>query len=286
MSFPTTLLLGAFAGLTIFAGLPLARIRLLDTRARVALAMFAVGVLAFLLVDVLGHAFETVEEAVEEFGEGEAGAGEALGLSALLLAGFAAGSAGLAAVEQRLRRRRARPPIAGGAVDVLPADARGAAVADETSRARSAALSSAMTIAAAVGMHNFGEGLAMGVASSSGEMSLATALIVGFGLHNATEGFGIVGPLGAIRPSWKWLLGAGLVAGGPTVLGTAVGYSVNSEPLELAFYACAGGAIVYAIGEVWTAMRRHGHRVLGLALLAAGLSVGLLTELVVEYGGA
>jgi len=109
--------------------------------------------------------------------------------------------------------------------------------------------------------------------------------VIGFGLHNATEGFGIVGPLGNVRPSWRWLGLAGLIGGGPTFLGTLVGYQVNSEPLELMFYALAGGAILYVIGEIWTGMRRYGHHTLGLYLIAGGFLVGVATDLVVSYGG-
>jgi ZIP family zinc transporter len=111
-------------------------------------------------------------------------------------------------------------------------------------------------------------------------------LIIGFGLHNATEGFGIVGPLGGVRPSWGWLGLAGLIGGGPTFLGAIVGYQVHSDPLELCFYALAGGAILYVVGEVWTGMRRYGHRTLGLYLLAFGFLAGVATGLVVSYGGA
>jgi zinc transporter, ZIP family len=285
MSFAETVALGALAGFTIYLGLPFGRLQLLGQRTRVLLAMFSVGVLAFLLIDVLGHALETVEHVVEDLREGETTAGHAIGYTAMLLAGFAAGSAGLAAIEQWLRARNASlPPMAGGAVDTLTADAAQALAIDEA-KIRMRALRYGMTIAAAIGLHNFAEGLAMGVASSSGEIALATMLIVGFALHNATEGFGIIGPLGNVRPSWKWLALAGLVGGGPTFLGTVVGYSVDSEPLELAFYAVSGGAILYVIGEVWTSMRRYGHRVLGLCVLAAGLTVGVLTELVIVYGG-
>ena len=65
-----------------------------------------------------------------------------------------------------------------------------------------------MTIAAAIGIHNFAEGLAIGVSASTGEIGLATVLIIGFALHNATEGFGIVGPLGNVPPhvAAGWLL--------------------------------------------------------------------------------
>jgi zinc transporter, ZIP family len=68
-------------------------------------------------------------------------------------------------------------------------------------------------------------------------------------------------------------------------LGAIVGYNVNSEPLELAFYGLSGGAILYVIGEVWNGMRRFGHRELGLWLIAAGFMVGVITDLVVVYGG-
>ena len=88
-----------------------------------------------------------------------------------------------------------------------------------------------------------------------------------------------------MQPSWKWLGLAGLVGGGPTFVGSMVGYGVTSEPVELLFYAVAGGAILYVIGEVWQGMRRHGHRELGMCLLAAGFMVGVLTDLIVAYGG-
>jgi len=175
------------------------------------------------------------------------------------------------------------PPIAGGSPELTVDDA--IAMEREATAARARALRTGMTIAAAIGLHNFAEGLAIGVSASTGEISLATVLIIGFALHNATEGFGIVGPLGSVRPTWGWLALAGLVGGGPTFLGSIVGYNVTSEPLELAFYAVSGGAILYVIGEVWTAMRRYGHRELGLWLLAVGFFVGIATDLVVVYGG-
>ena len=84
-----------------------------------------------------------------------------------------------------------------------------------------------MTIAAAIGLHNFAEGLAIGVSASAGEIGLATVLIIGFALHNATEGFGIVGPLGDVRPSWRWLFLAGIVGGGPA---SSAPWSATTSP--------------------------------------------------------
>jgi ZIP family zinc transporter len=285
LSFAETVLLGALAGFTIYLGLPFGRLEIMGTRMRVAVAMFAVGVLAFLFVDVFEHALEIVEEPVEAFKEGEQGIGEGLGLLALLGAGFAAGTAGLATLERWMRPKGpTHPPIAGGAVDALTVEDAERLEAEAAS-SRRRALQMGMTIAAAIGLHNFAEGLAIGVSASTGEIALATVLIVGFALHNATEGFGIIGPLGTVRPSWTWLGVAGLIGGGPVFLGAIVGYNVASEPLELSFYGLAGGAILYVIGEVWNAMRRYGHRELGLWLLSAGFLAGVATDLVVVYGG-
>jgi len=281
LSFAQTAALGALAGFTIYLGLPFGRLQLLGNRARVALAMFAVGVLAFIFVDVMEHAFGIVEEAVEGFKGGTGSLGHAVGLAALLGGGFALGLAGLAMIERRLRSLRPLPPMAGGAVDVLSADE----LLREEAAARARALRTGLTIAVAIGLHNFAEGLAIGVSASAGDISLATVLIVGFALHNATEGFGIVGPLGDVRPSWAWLGMVGLIGGAPTFLGSMLGYSVTSGPLELAFYAVSGGAILYVIGEVWNGMRRYGHRELALWLLSVGFFVGVLTDLVVAYGG-
>jgi ZIP family zinc transporter len=285
LSFAETIILGGLAGFTIYLGLPFARLTTVSARSRVALAMFAVGVLAFLFAEVLVHGFEIVEHAVEDYEAGEQGIGEGVGLLALFGIGFAAGSAGLAMIERWMRPPRARPaPIAGGASDAMTVE-QARTVADSRSSSRQLALRTGMTIAAAIGLHNFAEGLAIGVSASTGEITLAAVLIVGFALHNATEGFGIIGPLGDVRPSWSWLAVAGLVGGGPVFLGSIVGYNVTSEPLELAFYALSAGAILYVIGEVWTGVRRFGHRELGLWMLALGLLVGALTDLVVVYGG-
>jgi ZIP family zinc transporter len=283
MSFAETELLGAIAGFTIYLGLPVGRLGRVSDRARVALAMFSVGILAFIFVDVTGHSQAIVETALNSYKHNHSSLGHVVGLFALLAVGFTAGTAGISGIEQYLRRRAVRPPIAGG-------DAAATLTADELTKyefdARRVALRSGMTIAFAIGLHNFAEGLAIGVSAKSGAIGLATVLIIGFGLHNATEGFGIVGPLGGVRPSWRWLLAAGLVGGGPTFVGTLVGYQVHSDPLELCFYALAGGAILYVVGEIWTAVRRYGYRTLGLYFLAFGFLIGVATDLIVTYGGA
>jgi len=285
MSFASTTLLGAIAGFTIFLGLPVGRVRRLDARARVALAMFSLGILAFIFMDVSAHGMEIVEGAVDAFKRHSGSFRRVLELFALMAAGVTLGTAGIASFERRLRRGRITPlPIAGGEAGALTAE--GLAAAEHTATtARQLALRTGMTIAAAIGLHNFAEGLAIGVSAKAGETQLATVLIIGFALHNATEGFGIVGPLGAIRPPWAWLGVAGLVGGAPTLLGTMLGFQFHSDALELCFYALAGGALLYVIGEIWIGTRRHGHRTLGLFLLAAGFLAGAATDLIVAYGG-
>jgi ZIP family zinc transporter len=287
VSFAQTVLLGALAGLTIYIGLPVGRMKLLGARSRVALAMFAVGILAFIFVDVLSSGLSIVHGALQAFKHHDQSLGYVVWLVVLLGAGFAAGSAGLAMIQRRLRPLGARrPPIAGGAGAAVVAGVDPALVASEVEAKRRGALRTGLTIAGAIGVHNFAEGLAIGVSARAGAISLATVLIIGFALHNATEGFGIVGPLGDVRPSWRWLGLAGLIGGGPTFLGSIVGYGVTSHALEVAFYAVAGGAILFVIGEVWNGMRRFGYRELELMMLAAGFLVGVLTDLIVAYGGA
>jgi ZIP family zinc transporter len=285
MGFAETVLLGAIAGFTIYIGLPVGRIRRVDDRLRVGLAMFSVGILAFIFMDVTTHAQAIIQTALDAYKNHTRSFGHVLGLFALLAAGFTAGVAGIAAIERRLRPRPALAPIAGGGATAELDAAEVARYTAEADTARRAAMQTSMTIAVAIGLHNFAEGLAIGVSAKTGAIGLATVLIIGFGLHNATEGFGIVGPLGGVRPSWAWLGLAGLIGGGPTFLGTIVGYQVHSDPLELAFYALAGGAILYVIGEIWTGMRRYGHRQLGLLLIAAGFLAGVATDLIVSYGG-
>ncbi len=255
----------------------------MSTRQRVCLAMFAVGILSFIFVDVLSNGAQIVTTALDSYKHHHGSLAYVIWLVVLLGAGFAAGITGPGTLERRMRPLGARtPPIAGGsAVSAPESDS----VAIELEAARRRALRTGLTIAAAIGVHNFAEGLAIGVSARAGAISLATVLIIGFALHNCTEGFGIVGPLGDVTPSWRWIGLAGLIGGGPTFLGSIVGYAVTSHPLELAFYAVAGGAILYVIGEVWNAMRRYGYRQLGLLMLTAGFMVGVITDLIVTYGG-
>ncbi len=285
MSFSSTALLGAIAGATIFIGLPVGRVKGLSDRARVGLSMLATGILAFLFMDVGAEALCILQGRLDAFKDDSASLWPVIGLFALLAVGFLVGVGGIATAQKRLERgSRTRPPMAGGQSLAVATPAERAEHADTHGEATRRALRTGMVVAAAIGLHNFAEGLAIGVSAQAGEVGLATVLIIGFALHNATEGFGIVGPLGGVRPSWRWLLTAGLVAGGPTFLGSMIGYQVSSDALQLLFFALAGGAILFVIGQIWNGVRRLGHQELGLYLLGAGFLLGIATDLVVDYG--
>ena len=285
MSFSHASLLGAIAGFTIYLGLPVGRLRGLDARARVALSMLSAGILAFIFMDVGAEALGIVESHLDAYKQHAAPIWPVIGLFGVLGAGFLLGVGGIATAQRRFAGLGMRPAIAGGESKAVMTPAERIEHTRAGASLERRALHTGMVIAAAIGLHNFAEGLAIGVSAQAGAVGLAMVLIVGFALHNATEGFGIVGPLGDVRPSWRWLGVAGLVAGGPTFLGTMVGYQVSADSLELLFFALAGGAILYVVGEIWSGVRRQGHHELALYMLGIGFLLGVATDLVVAYGG-
>jgi zinc transporter, ZIP family len=276
-----TILLGAIAGFTIYLGLPLGRVRAASLRIKAFLNAASAGILVFLLVEILAHATEPVEEALKQAAEGQAAWGQFAALGLVYAIGFGVGLLALFYLG-RLRKRPSPPErtsIGPGAMAVAEAELSRPAV-------QSAALRTGMAIAAGIGLHNFSEGLAIGQAAQAGQMTLAALLIVGFALHNTTEGFGIVGPLAAanVRASWGWLGLAGLVGGGPTFLGTIVGTWFSSTYLFVGCLALAAGALLYVIGEILPVGRRLSWEVTLWGLMA-GFFLGLATELVLEVAG-
>ncbi len=250
MSFAETLILGTISGLTIFLGLPLARIRALSTKHMAFLNALAIGVLLFLFVDIVHHAIAPIEEAVTT------SSSDTPALFAVLVAGFLAGLLGLVLYAQRNITKGLLPERL------------------------------AMLVATGLGLHNFSEGLAIGASASKGEIALALTLIIGFGLHNLTEAFGIAAPLVGQRTGWGTLGLAGLVAGGPNFLGTAIGFSFTSDVLSVLFLALAAGAPVFVIGELYA----NGRRLAAPAWSGWGMGVGFVlafaTELVLVAVGA
>jgi len=116
--------------------------------------------------------------------------------------------------------------------------------------------------------------------------SLAVLLVVGFGLHNATEGFGIVAPLTGHRPSWGYLALLGLIGGGPTFLGTVVGQSFVNDTLSVAFLGLAGGSILYVVIELLAVARKTALKVITTWGLLIGLILGFATDAIVTAAGA
>jgi zinc transporter, ZIP family len=282
MSQATTVLLGAIAGGTIFIGLPLGRLEKLSESTRTFLATVSAGILLFLFWDVVSEGWGLVGHAVDSAKDGGP-VMPVVGRVSLFVGGFLVGIFGIAFGERAVfGRRRLKPAAGGSAATAEAAGLDGQALLEEAKRA---ALGLGMLIAVAIGIHNFSEGLAIGVSARTGEAALAGTLIVGFALHNATEGFGIVGPLQDVKPSWKWLIAAGLVGGGPTFLGTIVGYRVSSEPLQLAFFALAAGAILFVVGELWNAAAKRASRNLVLTGIVVGFLLGIGTDLILDFAG-
>jgi ZIP family zinc transporter len=268
-------LLGAIAGFTIYLGLPIGRLRTPTPRLKAALNAVAIGILTFLVWDVLSHAWEPVDEALGKHEWATVASG-----GATLAVGLTIGLAGLVHYDAWITRRRtaAERPAGPGA----------AATAELAPGTRSQAGSLALMIATGIGLHNFAEGLAIGNSAAKGELSLALLLIIGFGLHNATEGFGIVAPLAAEgeRPSWLTLLWLGLIGGGPTFLGTLLGQDLVDDTLSIAFLGLAAGSILYVVIELLAVARRAGFKTLTTWCILLGLLLGFATDAVVTAAGA
>jgi zinc transporter ZupT len=112
-------------------------------------------------------------------------------------------------------------------------------------------LTLAMMISIGIGLHNLGEGLAIGASFSVGAASLGTFLVIGFILQNITEGLGILAPIVKDQPSWRRLVAMGIIAGGPAILGTWAGGFSYSQPLATLFLAVGAGAVFEVAYEVF-----------------------------------
>jgi zinc transporter ZupT len=134
----------------------------------------------------------------------------------------------------------------------------------------------ATTVAAGIGLHNLGEGLAVGAAYRLGEIALGTFLVVGFALHNTTEGLGIVSILGEERVSKGRLVAIGLLAGVPTILGTWTGAFFFSPLLATVFLAVAAGAIAEVVVDVMRVVKREAPGGLTSPESLMGVAIGLV----------
>ena len=175
------------------------------------------GLLAFLGFEALSEAFEL-----------QALLPDALGGSGLVLLGVALSFLGMTALAGRL---------SGGGT------ATGVALA--------------LLVAIGIGVHNFGEGLAIGASFALGELQLGTFLIVGFMVHNVTEGLGIAAPVARSRVTFLLLAGLVLVAGAPTILGAWLGGYTSSDVLAALFFGIAAGAAFQVVVEVGRFVARN-----------------------------
>jgi len=237
--------LGAIAGGTIFLGLPVARMRGLPTPVQGLLNAFATGILVFLLWDILSHAGSPVEGALKS------GALSFAWMAVIFAGGIGAGLLGLVYFNRAIFGRLRHAEHAPGPRNL------------------------AMAIATGLGLHNLSEGLAIGESAHAGAIAFAGVLVVGFALHNITEGFGIAAPMTTDpKPvSWGFLGLAGLIGGGPTFLGTWIGYLASSPYLSVAFLALAAGALLYVLNELF----HIGRRLCSPPQFAWGLLLGFLT---------
>jgi ZIP family zinc transporter len=288
MSTSRVLLLGAIAGLTIFVGLPAGRARSLGPGLRAFLNASAIGILVFLLYDVLAKGIEPVTSALTKAHAGTGSWWRFGGLAVLFAGCLGVGALALVYYDKwavaRARRRDLTPTV-----PRRPFGPGAAAVEELSSPAvgLNAAHRLALCIALGIGLHNFSEGLAIGQSAATGQIRLALLLIIGFGLHNATEGFGIVAPFAAEaeRPSWRFLLTMGLIGGGPTFFGTVVGQAFVNDALFLACLALAAGSILYVIVQLLHVAAKLGYKEVLMWGLIAGLIAGFGTDMILTVAG-
>jgi ZIP family zinc transporter len=231
-------------------------VRGVDPRWIQFLLAFTIGLLAFLGIEALLE------------GTDIAGAGaEAFGGAALVWLGAAVAFLGLAGVDAWLRGRRS------AAEEPKGGNARGAA------RVAGFGYRAALLVAIGIGLHNLGEGLAIGSAYAVGSLALGATLVVGFALHNTTEGLAIVAPVARERAAQvSRLVLLGLIAGAPAILGAWIGASAYQPGLAALMFGIGAGAIAQVIVQIAPQIRDTAGRI--LHPLAVG---GLLTGLFVMY---
>ncbi len=134
----------------------------------------------------------------------------------------------------------------------------------------------ALMIAVGIGLHNFGEGLAIGAAVGMGSMAFSSFLIVGFAIHNTTEGIAIAAPLSREKAVLGRLAALGMIAGGPAILGAWTGGFAFSPLASVVFLSVGAGAIFQVILVIMRMIRAEGDRNLSSAPVAAGVAVGML----------
>jgi ZIP family zinc transporter len=218
-------------------------LRRADPRWLAAFMALTAGLLTFLAVDALAEALE-LQSALPG----------ALGGPGLVLIGVALSYLGLTWVAHRLSRGR-------------PAAERGAPLAG---------VALATMVAIGIGLHNLGEGLAIGTSFALGELALGTFLVVGFMVHNVTEGLGIAAPMAeGERVGLGRLAGLALIAGAPAIAGAWIGGFLTNEVLAVLFFGLAVGAALQVVVEVGRYVARRAPGGLGSGWVIGGFLAGI-----------
>jgi zinc transporter, ZIP family len=210
-----------------------------------------VGLLAFLVIDATLEGFELAGEGSQAFGG-----------AALVLIGAAVAFLALSGVSSWLEQRRRAARAAGASGGQL-----------------------ALLVAIGIGLHNLGEGVAIGAAYSAGALALGAFLVVGFALHNTTEGLAIVAPVAHLRPKLGRLALLGLIAGAPAVLGAWIGAAAFNTSLAAFLFGFGAGAIAQVIVQLAPSLRDGEGRTLhpvAVTGLLAGMALMFATGLLVS----
>ncbi|MBL8051140.1 MAG: hypothetical protein JNM46_07960 [Anaerolineales bacterium] len=233
-------LIGLYVGvIPIFLGIFwLPALRTLDKKWMTFLLAVTVGLLIYLGIDTLVEAFEQTTEL--------AGTYQGIGLIGI-----------------------------GAVASYLLLDMVGNMGSDDRS-ASSSRLSIAWRIALGIGIHNLGEGLAIGAAYNIGEISLGTFLVVGFIIQNITEGLGIIAPILKDKPSIRNLAWLGLIGGAPAIVGAWIGGFTPSPFLSVLFLAIGTGAIFQVAVEIWKMVQRDNEKQAMPVYTFNGVLVGML----------
>ena len=217
---------------------------------RVLMAL-TVGLLAFLAIDATLEGLDIAARGSQAFGG-----------AALVFIGVAVAYLALTGVRLWLAARRRQQAQSGAG-----------------------AASLALLIAVGIGMHNLGEGLAIGTAYTAGALALGTFLVVGFALHNTTEGLAIVAPIARSAPSLSRLAVLGLIAGAPAVLGAWIGAVAFNTSVAAFLFGAGAGAIAQVIVQLAPTLRETDERGLQPRVvggLLGGLALMFLTGLFVS----
>jgi ZIP family zinc transporter len=239
-------------------------IRGVDRRWIGFLLAFTVGLLGFLGVEALLEGTDIAGTGAQAFGG-----------AALVWLGAAGAFLALAGVDAWLRGRRSGGDDRGGGGDH-----------DGAGRAAASGYRAAFLVALGIGLHNLGEGLAIGSAYAVGSLALGATLVVGFALHNTTEGLAIVAPVAQERQARvRRLALLGLLAGAPAVLGAWIGASAYNPSLAALMFGVGAGAIAQVVVQIAPAIRDGAGRLLhplAVAGLLTGLAVMYVTGLMVS----